>query len=59
MVDEQNAGDPTYRKMAPNFASSVGYQAALELVFEGATQPSGYTEPVLHRRRKEAKVTYA
>ena len=55
IVDDQNSNDPNYIPMADN-DNSIAFKAAKDLVFEGVNQPSGYTEPILHRRRLEFKL---
>ena len=59
VVDKQNEGDSAYRRMSDNYDCSAAFQAAIELVLQGYDQPSGYTEPILHRYRREFKAKQA
>ena len=56
IVDKQNLNDPHYTPMSPSF-NTIAFEAAKELVFDGLNQPSGYTEPILHKKRREVKIS--
>ena len=56
-VDEQNKNDPLYKKMSDDFENSIAFKTACDLVFKGRIQPSGYTEPLLHKKRLEKKTS--
>ncbi len=55
VVDNQNSGDASYVRMSDDFDKSIAFQAACALVFEGCDQPNGYTEPLLHKFRRQRK----
>ena len=57
IVDKQNEVDPVYKKMSDDFNNSIAFSTACDLVFKGRVQPSGYTEPLLHKKRLEKKAS--
>jgi malate synthase len=59
IVDRQNEGDMAYERMSDDFGTSIAFRAACALVFEGCEQPNGYTEPLLHRFRRQKKAELA
>ena len=56
-VDDQNKNDSDYERMSENFENSIAFSAACDLIFKGRVQPSGYTEPLLHKKRLDKKAT--